>query len=64
MKELFLLLPIVIDQIGWAGFEIGFSDFELTQEGHSAIISLFGDEIGVLANTNINDLSGEDFISS
>jgi len=53
-----------IDQIGLAGFEIGFSDLELTQEGRSAIISLFGDEIGVLANTNINDLSGEEFILS
>jgi hypothetical protein len=53
-----------IDQIGLAGFEIGFSDLELTQEGRSAILSLFGDEIGVLANTNINDLSGEEFILS
>ena len=49
------------DVIGIAGLEIGFGDLALTQQGNDALIASNGNDLALLEDINITDLSEIDF---
>ena len=49
------------DVIGIAGLGIGFEDVSLSSQGDDALISANGNDLALLSNVDITNLSGDDF---
>ena len=50
------------DVIGFANTTLGFDDLNLTQDGSNTVINALGQDLAILLDTQVNDLSASDFV--
>ena len=50
------------DVIGFANTTLGFDDLNLTQDGNNTVINALGQNLAILLDTQVNDLSASDFV--